>query len=169
MPQDSNKIAQADLMVIDEASAIPLPLVKNLFGPYVIFMCSTVNGYEGTGRSLSLKLIQKIREQSKISNEENKHSNKSGSGMRLLNEVTMTDPIRYASNDPIEKWLYELLALNATTPEPLKSGLPHPNDCELFLVNRETLFSFHKATEKFLYQLMTLFVSSHYKNSPNDL
>ena len=37
------------------------------------------------------------------------------------------------------------------------------------MVNRETLFSFHKATEKFLYQLMTLFVSSHYKNSPNDL
>ena len=61
-------------MVIDEASAIPLPLVKNLFGPYVVFMCSTINGYEGTGRSLSLKLIQKIREQSRISNEENRQS-----------------------------------------------------------------------------------------------
>ena len=65
---------KADLMVIDEASAIPLPLVKNLFGPYVIFMCSTVNGYEGTGRSLSLKLIQKIREQSRMSNEESRQS-----------------------------------------------------------------------------------------------
>lgn len=47
--------------------------------------------------------------------------------------------------------------------------MPHPNDCELFLVNRETLFSYHKSTEKFLYNLMSLFVSSHYKNSPNDL
>lgn len=47
--------------------------------------------------------------------------------------------------------------------------MPHPNDCELYLVNRDTLFSYKKATEKFLYNLMSLFISSHYKNSPNDL
>lgn len=29
-----------------------------MIGPYLVFMASTVNGYEGTGRSLSLKLIQ---------------------------------------------------------------------------------------------------------------
>jgi N-acetyltransferase 10 len=28
-------------------------------------MASTINGYEGTGRSLSLKLIQQLREQSR--------------------------------------------------------------------------------------------------------
>lgn len=42
----------------------------------------------------------------------NSLGNKSGSGVRLLNEVTMTDPIRYSANDPIEKWLYDLLCLN---------------------------------------------------------
>jgi N-acetyltransferase 10 len=51
----------------------------------------------------------------------------------------------------------------------LKSGLPHPNDCELFMVNRDTLFSYKKSTETFLFNLMSLFISSHYKNSPNDL
>ncbi|KAL4697699.1 hypothetical protein H8959_003397 [Pygathrix nigripes] len=58
------KLGQAELVVIDEAAAIPLPLVKNLLGPYLVFMASTINGYEGTGRSLSLKLIQQLRQQS---------------------------------------------------------------------------------------------------------
>ena len=50
--------------MIDEAAAIPLPLVKKLLGPYLVFMASTINGYEGTGRSLSLKLISQLRQQS---------------------------------------------------------------------------------------------------------
>lgn len=29
----------------------------------------------------------------------------------MLKEVTLADPIRYAANDPIEKWLNELLLL----------------------------------------------------------
>lgn len=41
----------------------------------------------------------------------------------------MTDPIRYALNDEIEKWLCELLMLNATEATPLRQGLPYPNDC----------------------------------------
>ena len=57
-------LAQAELLVIDEAAAIPLPLVKNMFGNYLVFISSTVNGYEGTGRSLSLKLIDSLRKQS---------------------------------------------------------------------------------------------------------
>lgn len=50
-------LSQAELLVIDEAAAIPITLVKNLLGPYLIFLSSTINGYEGTGRSLSLKLL----------------------------------------------------------------------------------------------------------------
>jgi len=50
-------ILKADLLVVDEAASIPLTHIKKLLGPYVIFLSSTINGYEGTGRSLSLKLI----------------------------------------------------------------------------------------------------------------
>lgn len=49
LPQHHAKLAQAELLVIDEAAAIPLPVVKQLLGPYLVFLCSTVNGYEGTG------------------------------------------------------------------------------------------------------------------------
>ncbi len=61
---DAEKLSQAELVIIDEAAAIPLPLVKKLLGPYLVFMASTINGYEGTGRSLSLKLLEQLRQQS---------------------------------------------------------------------------------------------------------
>jgi N-acetyltransferase 10 len=62
-PQDSAYLSQAELLVVDEAAAIPITLVKKLMGPYMVVLSSTVHGYEGTGRSLSLKLIQSLREQ----------------------------------------------------------------------------------------------------------
>ena len=43
-PSDALKLGQAELVVIDEAAAIPLPLVKDLMGPYLVFLSSTVNG-----------------------------------------------------------------------------------------------------------------------------
>ena len=46
-PQHHAQLGQAELLVIDEAAAIPLPLVKSMLGPYLVFLCSTVNGYEG--------------------------------------------------------------------------------------------------------------------------
>lgn len=60
-PSDSARLAQAELVIVDEAAAIPLPTVKKLLGPYLVFLASTVNGYEGTGRSLSLKLLSDLR------------------------------------------------------------------------------------------------------------
>lgn len=43
-PTDAHKLGQAELVVIDEAAAIPLPYVKSLMGPYLVFMSSTING-----------------------------------------------------------------------------------------------------------------------------
>jgi N-acetyltransferase 10 len=64
-PQDYAKLAQAELLIIDEAAAIPITIVKQLMGPYLVLLSSTINGYEGTGRSLSLKLINQLREQNR--------------------------------------------------------------------------------------------------------
>lgn len=65
-PQDYAALAQAELVVVDEAAAIPITLVKKLLGPYMVILSSTVHGYEGTGRSLSLKLIQQLRGQNRV-------------------------------------------------------------------------------------------------------
>lgn len=183
-PQDAYTLGQAELLVIDEAAAIPLPLVRKLMGPYLVFMASTINGYEGTGRSLSLKLIQQLREQSRggsknasseqIADRSTGKEAKGGSGVslggRTLREITLSEPIRYAQGDAVEKWMNRLLCLDATLPRNSNPrGCPHPSQCQLLHVNRDTLFSFHPVSEKFLQQMMALYVASHYKNSPNDL
>lgn len=160
-PKDHRALAQAELLVIDEAAAIPLPVVRQLLGPYIVFLSSTVNGYEGTGRSLSLKLVKQLRRQTV--------SDDAVAG-RSLKEITLEEPIRYALHDGIEKWLNDLLCLDCVGDDfRILKGTPHPSQCELYHVNRDTLFSFHKASESFLHRIMALFVSSHYKNSPNDL
>ena len=41
-PQDAHMLGQAELLVIDEAAAIPLPLVKKLLGNYLVFMARSV-------------------------------------------------------------------------------------------------------------------------------
>lgn len=177
-PSDALKLGQAELVVIDEAAAIPLPLVKNLLGPYLVFMASTINGYEGTGRSLSLKLIQQLRQQSLSFSGNNveirKQLQQSASG-KMLHELQLNESIRYAPGDPLEKWLNELLCLDCCQLSTDSSyltkggGCPVPDACELYYVNRDTLFSYHKVSELFLQRLMSLYVASHYKNTPNDL
>ncbi|XP_012437416.1 RNA cytidine acetyltransferase 1 [Gossypium raimondii] len=163
-PHEHEKLSQVELLVVDEAAAIPLPVVKSLLGPYLVFLSSTVNGYEGTGRSLSLKLLQQLEEQSQLS----KGVEGSLSG-RVFKKIELSESIRYASADPIECWLNALLCLDVTNSVASISRLPPPSECDLYYVDRDTLFSYHKDSELFLQRMMALYVSSHYKNSPNDL
>lgn len=151
-PNDTHLLNAADLLVIDEAAAIPLPIVKKMLGPYLVFMSSTINGYEGTGRSLSLKLMSQIQKEN-----------------NAPVPITLEESIRYRENDSIESWLTSLLCLNVDNIPPLLSGCPTPDSCELYYIDRDALFSYHRAAETFLQRLVSIYVSSHYKNSPNDL
>ena len=205
-PADLDKFASAEIVAIDEAAAIPLPIVRALMHQSLdrlTFMSSTINGYEGTGRALSLKLIKELRESKGGRNAElqaanaaagsivgatsNKGNAKvhekrwaaaaaavSTSGDTLdgpLREMELITPIRYASNDPIESWLNKLLCLDCGSSANLKlsGGAPAPSSCELYSVDRDALFSYHKLSESFLQKLMGLYTSAHYKNTPNDL
>ncbi|MCL4136704.1 UNVERIFIED_CONTAM: hypothetical protein GTU68_060294 [Idotea baltica] len=168
-PSESDVLANAELVVIDEAAAIPLPQVQALLGPYLVFMASTISGYEGTGRSLSLKLIKELRDQSKKREGGAATSKKK---KRILNyvysQLSLRESIRYKEGDHVEKWLNDLLCLEASAPT-LKKDLPAPEDCDIYYVNRDTLFGYHKMSEKFLKSMMSLLVSSHYRNTPDDL
>ena len=70
-------------MRVDIAYADGLSLSLSLFS------------YEGTGRSLSLKLVEQLREESKAA---------TASG-RVLREIELEEPIRYGRNDPVEKFV----------------------------------------------------------------
>ncbi|KNC50569.1 N-acetyltransferase [Thecamonas trahens ATCC 50062] len=171
LPQDSDKLGQAELVVIDEAAAIPIQHVKALLGNYLVFLASTVNGYEGTGRSLSLKLIKKLREQA-AGLAAGSSATEGNEGMalgRALREITLKEPIRYGEDDAVESWLHSLLCLDVKPIPRLGARTPHPSECELYCVDRDALFSYHAGSEAFLQRMMALYVASHYKNTPNDL
>lgn len=205
LPTDSAKLVQAELVAIDEAAAIPLPTVRKLLGPYLVFLSSTINGYEGTGRSLSLKLLQQLRTQqgaamaqaakevgASVAGSKTKKgerqvheerwkkaaeaaasfaaSGSSHSAARSLTELTLETPIRYCTGDPVEKWLNNLLCLDvAANSTRMVNVMPSPRDCELFMVNRDALFSYHSLSEALLQRIWALYTAAHYKNSPNDL
>uniref|UniRef100_A0A1B0D2E7 RNA cytidine acetyltransferase n=1 Tax=Phlebotomus papatasi TaxID=29031 RepID=A0A1B0D2E7_PHLPP len=151
-PIDSHLVNAADLLVIDEAAAIPLPIVKKMLGQYLVFMASTINGYEGTGRSLSLKLISQLQKDN-----------------NAPPPIKLEESIRYRPGDDVESWLTSLLCLDATVVPSLNSGCPTPESCELYYIDRDALFSYHKAAEAFLQRIVSIYVASHYKNSPNDI
>ncbi|KAL1129831.1 hypothetical protein AAG570_012775 [Ranatra chinensis] len=161
-PREVHNLSQAELLVIDEAAAIPLPCVKAMLGPYLIFLSSTINGYEGTGRSLSLKLLEQLRNQCFNSTTSAKSSTSQLS-------ISLEESIRYKPGDEVEKWLTGLLCLDATNCIIETSETPPSSYCDLYYINRDTLFSYHEISEAFLQRLISLFVASHYKNSPNDL
>jgi len=164
---NENNRCNAELVVIDEAAAIPLPIIKAFFGPYLTFLASTINGYEGTGRSLSFKLLKQLKAQDLILSASEGFINQAG---KRFVEISIDESIRYSPDDEIEKWLYHLLCLDASLIDKVSiSSYPMPQDCELYYINRDTLFSYHSVSEQFLQNLVSLYTSSHYKNSPNDL
>lgn len=61
------------------------------------FLSSTINGYEGTGRSLSLKLLKQLRQKS---------LNEAGENLALrnhtLHEMTLDESIRYKNGDLVK-------------------------------------------------------------------
>lgn len=139
-----------DILFIDEAASIPINFLKKLLEMRLVVMASTIGGYEGTGRVLRTKLQEYITEKS-----------------LKLTSCLMDDPIRYAKNDPVEEWLNKSLILE--TPVYTLEKIPMPLDCMLMHVNKDLLFLGSEQSEKFLNELFSLFIASHYRNSPNDL
>ncbi|GMI00012.1 hypothetical protein TrLO_g11739 [Triparma laevis f. longispina] len=195
-PTEAFVFSNADLVCVDEAAAIPLPIIKSIIDSAGLsFISSTIKGYEGTGRGLSLKLIKAMREKKggmvsgggggsdvkgkkgdkkvhedrwKVEAEDYKRRVEAGEGNPNLKEITLTTPIRYGSGDPVETWLDNLLCLEDNAKQQLKTR-PAPETCELYKVDRDALFSYHDLSEKFLHKVMGVLTSAHYKNSPNDL
>ncbi|RTZ73351.1 MAG: hypothetical protein DSZ02_07310 [Gammaproteobacteria bacterium] len=139
---------EADLLLVDEAAGIPLPLLEGLIRKYGrIVLTSTVHGYEGSGRGFLLRLgplLDRIRPQWK--------------GIRL------EQPVRWAAGDPLEAFGFRTLLLDAE-PAPLEGETPEAGDCVARPLSREELL----ADESLLKQLFGLLVSAHYRTTPRDL
>ena len=85
----------ADLLLIDEAAAIPAPLLQALVEQYSrIVMATTEHGYEGTGRSFQLRFQQYLQQHRP--------------GWRKL---VLQQPIRYDQDDPLEQLIFNSFLL----------------------------------------------------------
>ena len=58
----------AEMVILDEAAAIPLHIVKRIMPECLTFIPSTIQGYEGTERLLSIKLLDSLRNTNQMSN-----------------------------------------------------------------------------------------------------
>ncbi|MFN7106545.1 MAG: GNAT family N-acetyltransferase, partial [Pyrobaculum sp.] len=141
------KRENADIVAIDEAAAVPLPV---LYGVHKRFdrlvFATTIHGYEGAGRGFSIRFLKYLREARDTE--------------VLLYE--MGEPVRYGRGDPVEEWLFDVFLLNA---EPAK-----PDGRDLEHVERgEATYLREVVGEEVLRQFFGIYVQAHYRNEPDDL
>lgn len=139
-----------DLLLVDEAAAIPLGLLEPLLRQFPrICFASTVEGYEGSGRGLLTRFRAQL--------------DRLTPGWRTLH---LTTPIRWSADDPLEPLIARLLLLDAEPatlpPSLLSSAALSPR---LERIERERLVE----DETLLRELFGLLVTAHYRTTPFDL
>jgi tRNA(Met) cytidine acetyltransferase len=141
-----NEVSDVDWLLIDEAAAIPGAVLSALlvYFPRVL-LTTTVQGYEGTGRGFLLKFCTSLSD---------------------WHHLTLTNPIRWASNDPLERIVDDVMLLDDKWGDDegaLTEGSATPINimtCEQhdWLDNPELLRRFYG-----------LLSSAHYRTTPLDL
>ncbi|MFA0155550.1 GNAT family N-acetyltransferase [Vibrio sp. 10N.261.46.A3] len=145
-----------DLLLVDEAAAIPIPMLKSMVDIYhrMIFS-TTVHGYEGSGRGFGIKFESWLSEY-----------RPGWKGFKL------EQPIRWNNNDPLEAWLFDcfLLGNDASLTE---SAVDELDGFSTEAINQLDLVELSKAeclaNPEQLQQCFSLLVDAHYQTSPNDL
>jgi len=93
----------ADLLLVDEAAAIPTPVLQQLLQRFSrIVFASTEHGYEGTGRGFQLRFQQHLTAQCP--------------GWKKLQ---LQQPVRYQAGDPLEQLTFAAFLLQQPADEPL--------------------------------------------------
>ncbi len=80
---------QAEWLIVDEAAAIPAPLLQQLVQRFPrVLLITTVQGYEGTGRGFMLRFCATLPD---------------------VRYFQLDEPLRWSPHDPLEKWLSQAL------------------------------------------------------------
>ncbi|EFN7665422.1 tRNA(Met) cytidine acetyltransferase [Escherichia coli] len=131
---------QADWLVVDEAAAIPAPLLHQLVSRFPrTLLTTTVQGYEGTGRGFLLKFCARFPH---------------------LHRFELQQPIRWAQRCPLEKMVSEALVFD-------DENFTHtPQGNIVISAFEQTLWRSEPETPLKVYQLLS---GAHYRTSPLDL
>ena len=141
-------IDSADLVIVDEAAALPVSTLEATLAADRVAYATTVHGYEGTGRGFSVRFRERL-----------------DASHHAVESVSLVAPIRYAAGDPIETWAFRALLLDARPPveEVIDRATPesvtyHQPDAADLLADD------HRLREAF-----GLLVLAHYRTEPTDL
>jgi len=136
-----------DVIMVDEAAQLPVSLLRAMVGrhPGAHFVFSTTTqGYEGTGRGFSLRFLPWLEAQP-----------------RPVQVRTLSEPIRWVVDDPLERFIDRLLIFDAELSSFPQSPTTFPQPCRL---DRERLATH----ERLLKSLFGLLVHAHYRTTPSD-
>ncbi|MGF1759375.1 GNAT family N-acetyltransferase [Photobacterium sagamiensis] len=138
---------EIDFLIVDEAAAIPAPLLNQMLTRYNrVTFATTIHGYEGTGRGFAIKFRQQLE----------RHTPQ-------WRQLSLSQPIRWARHDPLEKWLFQALLLEAE-PADVSTAI---ESCQIRyrVLPTESLIG----DERRLSQLFGLLVNAHYQTTPSDI
>ncbi|CAA0091533.1 tRNA(Met) cytidine acetyltransferase TmcA [BD1-7 clade bacterium] len=135
----------ASLLIVDEAAAIPTAHLNALSDIYNrLVFASTVHGYEGNGRGFALR----FQDQLLLSYPQTR-------------QMELTQPIRFAENDPVEAIVNRILLLAGAASEAASESAV----TGLSQVDRDQLVD--RPDE--LAAIFNLLLEAHYQTSPDDL
>lgn len=138
-----------DLLIVDEAAAIPVPMLETILQTYSRLVFSTTeHGYEGTGRGFAVRFKKTLD--------------------RLTPDwrsVTLTQPIRWAVDDELEQFSFDALFLNAEPVSEARISSVSLAKATFAVLNKQQLAE----DESLLRQVYGLMVLAHYRTRPSDL
>ena len=136
-----------DVIVIDEAAQLPVPLLERLVRTHPrarLAFATTTHGYEGTGRGFVLRFLRWLDD-----------------GERDVARLSLTEPIRWSTGDPLEALIRDVLLLDA---QPARLP-PEAGTWVHAVLDREDL----ARDERVLTEVVGLLVHAHYRTTPGDV
>ena len=139
----------AELVLIDEAAAIPLSILTFFLKCYSrIVFSSTQHGYEGSGRGFAINFRKVLDAETPD-----------------WKSCHLRTPIRWQDNDSLEKFTFDALLLDAEPAETSLLEKTRIDKCSFVQVNKCELLK----DEAMLRQVFGLLVGAHYQTKPSDL
>ncbi|QWR94166.1 tRNA(Met) cytidine acetyltransferase [Cronobacter sakazakii] len=137
---EDDTLAPCDWLVVDEAAALPGPVLQKLVRAFpATLLTSTVQGYEGTGRGFLLKFC---------------------AGIDGLRYRTLSTPVRWAQDDPLERLVSQALLFDDDD-----FALTPAGDVRFYSVSQND-WQTRPDRAAALYRLLA---GAHYRTSPLDL
>ncbi len=137
-----------DVVIVDEAAALPVHLLESFLDARAVAFLTTVHGYEGTGRGFEIRFRDRLIDS------------------RLeVTDIRLSEPIRYADDDPVEKWSFRAFALDATPAVELAVDDAAPETVEYQRLHPSDLLE----NDHRLRETIGLLALAHYQTEPNDL